>query len=132
MTYRKYLRTELNRNILIFSDVHTKHGTPLHHQTITDATIDLTNRACPDGIIVTGRCTGLPPSTKDLKDVYNHASTIPVLVGSGVNHKNISKFFKYAHGFIVGTYFKKDGQIKNPVEIKRVKKLVELNEDYSK
>ena len=48
-----------------------------------------------------------------------------MLVGSGVNPNNIREFSQFAQGFIVGSYLKKDGKLKNPVDSARVRALVE-------
>ena len=123
--YRKYLEQHLGKGIKIFADVNTKHGTPLHKQSITDATRDLVDRVGVDCIIVTGKRTGEEPILNDLLAVKKAAGDLPVLVGSGVNDKNINDFYNIADGFIIGTFFKEDNKITNPVDLNKVKKLIE-------
>jgi membrane complex biogenesis BtpA family protein len=124
LRFRRQLELELDRKILIFADVNTKHGTPLHQQSLAATTDDLVKRIGPDGLIVTGSSTGIPPDEKDVKEVKEHSGGIPVFVGSGVNPGNIRKFITHTSGFIVGTYFKKDGVIKNKVDPLRVETLM--------
>jgi len=51
---------------------------------------------------------------------------IPVLLGSGITPENIRKYLPYADGFIIGSYFKKDGYWKNELEENRILKLLEV------
>jgi len=44
----------------------------------------------------------------------------------GVRPDNVEAMFRYADGAIVGTYFKRDGVISNPVDPMRVRKLMEI------
>ena len=125
LKFRKHLEHEFGRAIRIFADLNTKHGTPLHIQTIDDSTLDLVQRTKPDAIILTGSRTGAQTDLDELKSVRNLSEGIPVLVGSGVNDKNINEYSKYADGFIIGSYFKVDGKTTNPVEKERVLKLME-------
>jgi membrane complex biogenesis BtpA family protein len=124
LRFRRQLERELDRKILIFADVNTKHATPLHQQTLAATTDDLVKRIGPDGLIVTGSSTGIPPDEKDVKEVKEHSGGIPVFVGSGLNPGNIKKYVIHATGFIVGTYFKKNGHIKNMVDPLRVATLM--------
>jgi membrane complex biogenesis BtpA family protein len=124
LRYRRALGHELGRKILIFADVHTKHGTSLLNQTISNTTKDLVERVGVDGLIVTGARTGEPPAIEDVETVAKASSSVPVLVGSGVNPENIKTYLPFAQGFIVGTYLKKDRKIENQIESARVKELV--------
>lgn len=122
---RKQIEQELGTKIYILADVNVKHGTPLHIQSLKDITQDLVERIGPDGLIVTGIRTGTPAEIEDVKLVSQIAGEIPVIVGSGINPDNISDYLDYANGFIVGTYLKKDGDFKNPVDPARVARLIE-------
>jgi len=53
----------------------------------------------------------------DLVAAHTH---LPILIGSGTTPKNLHKVFAKADGFIVGSYFKKNGRGENRVEAKRV------------
>ena len=126
---RKILCHEVGRKIFIMADVHTKHGTPLMHQTIASAAEDLLARAGADGIIVTGPRTGEPPELEDIIAVSRVSGDKPVLLGSGLAPENLDNYYHHVSGFIVGSYLKKGGQINDPVDPARVRKLVaRLNE----
>jgi membrane complex biogenesis BtpA family protein len=124
LKFRKHLEHEFGRTIRIFADVNTKHGTPLHIQKIEETTLDLVERTKPEAIILTGSRTGAQADINELKSVRKLSVGIPVLIGSGVNDKNINEYSKYADGFIIGSYFKIDGKTTNRVDINRVKKLM--------
>jgi hypothetical protein len=49
-----------------------------------------------------------------------------VLLGSGVTPASLPKLLPLADGFIVGTFFKKDGMATNPVDPQRVCELMKL------
>ena len=48
------------------------------------------------------------------------AGDTPVLLGSGVNEKNAAEFFAVADGAIIGSSFKEEGNVWNPVDPQRV------------
>ena len=117
-------RRELNAwNIKVFADVNVKHATPVAQTPLEEVVKDCEERCLADAIIVTGRRTGEETSLEELLKVKSY-TTLPVLVGSGVTVDNIERYWRYADGFIVGTYFKKNGVTTNPVDIGRVKKLM--------
>jgi hypothetical protein len=116
------LRKMLNDRILIFADVAVKHASILGNRTIIDETKDLSTRGMADAIIVTGNQTGGEANPDDIKKVKEN-TTLPVLIGSGITDRNIMKYIGLANGFIVGSYFKKDGIAKNSIEKHRVQRL---------
>ncbi len=121
--YRRYLNAW---NIKIFADVHCKHGVPLYPSTLRDSIEEAVKRGKPDALIITGRATGYPPDIDDVRIAKEIAKSIPIIVGSGINPQNIVEYAKYADGFIVGTYFKIDGITTNPVDLSRVRKLMDI------
>jgi predicted TIM-barrel enzyme len=46
------------------------------------------------------------------------------LLGSGVTDGNLRELYQRADGFIVGSYFKKDGHWSQPVDPQRVSQLM--------
>lgn len=114
------LRKHLGCDVKIFADVHVKHAA--HLTTIEEAAIDA-DRNCPDALILSGIGTGKRTPPDDLAKVRQMTS-IPVFIGSGVRIDNLSTYHA-ANGFIVGTILKKDGKTDGPVEIDRVKGMVD-------
>lgn len=125
LLYKKRLKS----NVKIFSDVFVKHGKILSYDLndYREVILDVIERCCVDAIILTGRRTGEEVNLKLLKDV-KRISSVPVIVGSGINDRNVEKFMQYADAIIVGSYFKKEGK----VCIERVKKLVNICKRFRK
>ena len=89
---------------------------------------------CSDGIIVTGKSTGLAADLDEIERV-REAVTIPLIVGSGVTADNVPQYFGKVDAMIVGSEFKVHGKWYNDINVSRVKKLiatkVELDNDGS-
>jgi membrane complex biogenesis BtpA family protein len=112
------------QHIQILADVDVKHSAPLAARSIGLEVNDLIHRAGAEAVIVSGAATGEPPAPDELQAVKAHAGAAPVLLGSGVTCENVSAFASWADGFIIGTAFKVDGQISNPVDRRRVKEFI--------
>ena len=76
-----------------------------------------------DAVIVTGAATGLEASDADLTDVRQYCR-LPIYIGSGVSSENLARYASLADGFIVGSYFKKDGKWSEPVDPRRVERFM--------
>ena len=68
--------------------------------------------------------TGEETKASDVEVVRQHTD-LPILIGSGVTPENIHRVYSKADGFIVGSYFKKDGKGENFIEKRRVKRFME-------
>jgi predicted TIM-barrel enzyme len=86
--------------------------------------IDLVERASADGLIVSGSATGKPADIEELQRVKAVSGDTPVWVGSGVDLDRLDDCLSLADGFIVGSYFKIDGLVRNPVDADRVRALM--------
>ncbi len=122
-TLRK--RRHLLSQTLIFADVAVKHAYPLAEAPLDKLTQDLALRSMVDALIVSGSGTGAETDVNDLRTVKNN-SPLPVLIGSGTTPSNLRHLHPIADGFIVGSYFKKEGIATNPVEAARVKDFVQV------
>ncbi|KAI6183224.1 hypothetical protein M3Y97_00466100 [Aphelenchoides bicaudatus] len=120
--YRQQINAE---NVAILTDIKKKHSS---HAITSDISIGECAHAAEfflaDGLIVTGTATGSPAQVEDLNAVQ-HTINLPVLIGSGIDRKNFKKFFN-AHGFIVGSYFKKGGHWKNELDEMKISNFVSL------
>lgn len=112
------LRQRLGARIAVLADVHVKHA--VHLGTLRDAARDAARNGA-DALIVTGAGTGEGACPDEIREAQR-ASGLPVLVGSGMTNAN-ARSFAHADGFIVGTAFKKDGHVRNPVDLKSVQGL---------
>ena len=118
MRYRSWLRA---RHIRIFADVHVKHGA---HAIVADRGIPELTRDVEffdaDVVIVTGTRTGDPPTLDAVQEI-REASTLPVLVGSGVTEDYVEAVLGAANGVIVGSALKHEGVWWNAVDPVRVR-----------
>ncbi|WP_457742310.1 BtpA/SgcQ family protein [Thermococcus sp.] len=117
------LRKLLPSRIKVFADVHVKHA--VHFFDFEDAVRDTVERGLADAIVVSGRATGKPVDFEKLT-MAKKISPVPVLVGSGTSYENLPELWKYADGFIVGTWIKRDGEVENEVSFDRAKMLLDL------
>jgi membrane complex biogenesis BtpA family protein len=109
-------------HVRIYADVLVKHAVTLGPLTLPDAVRDCVDRGLADAIIVTGAATGAATSPEDVR-VAAAASRAPVYVGSGLTDANVHSFLPAAAGVIVGGWLKVDGDIANPVDPARVRRL---------
>lgn len=121
LRYRKMIGAE---NIAVFTDVKKKHSS---HAVTSDISLSETVKAAEyflsDGIIITGNSTGSAPSLNDVKTA-KRSTSLPVLIGSGVDSENIEEFWPHADAFIIGSAFKKSAIWMNVVEEDRVTNLM--------
>ncbi|MER6673375.1 BtpA/SgcQ family protein [Streptomyces sp. NPDC000983] len=111
------LRRALESDVAILADARVKHSRPFAYPDLATEVRDLSLRA--DGIIVSGELTGLETRPEDLRTA-RAVSRSPLFVGSGVTPENLPAVDSHADGFIVGSYFKTDGEPANPVDESRV------------
>ena len=121
LRYRKQISAE---NVAVLTDIKKKHSS---HSLTADTGILETAKAAEfflsDGVIVTGSATGEKPAAADLNALKNQLN-IPVIIGSGLTADNIESYFELANGFIVGSYFKTNGNWQNSVDPERVKQFL--------
>ena len=117
------IKAHYKKDIMILADASVKHTFALAEQPL-DFTIESLIEGGADGIIVTGITTGVNPSVDDVKLVKKHAKKLPVILGSGINEKNVNDYLPYINGAIVGSSLKKDHIVENPVDVNNVKKFM--------
>lgn len=125
--FRAKLRADAIR---IFADVHVKHGS---HAVVGDRGVDEQARDAEffdaDVLIATGSRTGESTTMAEVQDVAR-LTTLPVIVGSGIDTDNVIDLFKIARGAIVGSSLKVEGAWWNPVDGSRVERLVRLVREF--
>ncbi len=111
-------------HIAVLTDIKKKHGA---HAITADVSIAETAEAaeffCSDGLIVSGAATGKPVDQCELQAV-KAATSLPILVGSGVDVGNVTELLEVADAVIVGSSIKEGGHWANPVDPVRVRELV--------
>jgi membrane complex biogenesis BtpA family protein len=120
-------RKELDvEHIQVFADVKKKHGS--HSLTIDLDIADEVRQAeffLADGVIVTSQFTGIHPEKNDLIKAKS-ATKLPVLIGSGMTAVNIPEYVPLADGFIVGSYFRRDGMFLEKLEPGRLSHFMKI------
>ena len=121
LRYRKQIGAE---KVKILCDIKKKHSS---HALTADVSLAETAKAaeffCADGLVVTGVATGAPTDPDDLARTVE-ATTLPVWIGSGVDLSNLERY-RAAHGLIVGSWTKEEGDWRKPVDPERCARLVE-------
>ena len=119
--YRKQLGAE---NILFLCDAQVKHSYMVVDSIPVTASAKMAEENGADAIIVTGTTTGEAAPIEIIKEVRKTVK-IPLLVGSGFSEANAQEQLPFVDGAIVGSSIKEDGIITKPVDVARVKALME-------
>lgn len=117
-------RRLLGADVKIFADVAGKHAMPLVPVELEQTARDLVHRGLADALVVSGAATGLATPVADVKRVRVAVPGVPLLVGSGVTPETVADLLALADGAIVGTYVKRQGDVRQPVDPARVEQLV--------
>ncbi len=121
LRYRAWLHAQ---GIRIFADVHVKHGS---HAIVSDRSLAEQTRDAvffdADVLIATGQRTGGATDIEEVRGIKS-ASSLPVIVGSGLTTENAAELLELADGAIVGSWAKQDGVWWNTVDSERVKRLM--------
>ena len=114
-------------DIAVFCDIHVKHTTMIAERSLEESAmaVKLTGM---EGIIVTGGGTGNAPPVETPARVKKAVGKMPVLLGSGLTVENAKELLSVADGAIVGSYFKKEGVYTNPVDVEKVRQVVEVSQ----
>lgn len=116
-------RDRLCPAVQVFADVHVKHAAPLAASSIEESAVETLGRGRADAIILSGVATGAPVNRSELQSVRERVGQGRILIGSGLTLDNASDLLPFVDGAIVGTALKVDGQLDNPVDVERVKRL---------
>jgi len=124
LRYRRAIGAE---RVQVWADVKKKHSA---HALTADVDVGETAAAVEfmraDAVIVTGAATGLEASDTDLSAVRHHCR-LPIYIGSGVSAENLARYAPLADGFIVGSFFKKDGRWSETVDPRRVERFMQAH-----
>lgn len=117
----RYRRSLAADEVRIFADSHVKHGS--HAITADRSVAELTRDlewSLADVVIATGQRTGDAASADEIHAVRS-ATTLPLLVGSGVTQDNLATVLERVDGVIVASAIKVDGVWWNPVDPERAR-----------
>ncbi len=114
------------RQVAILADVHVKFGA---HAITADRTIEEQARDAEffdaDVLIASGQRTGSPTEPGEVHAIQAGTS-LPVIVGSGLDVSNAAELLSVADGAIVGSSLKAGGSWWNPVDPIVTKELMEV------
>lgn len=114
------------QDVRIFADVHVKFGA---HAITGDRTIAEQARDAEffdaDLLIASGQRTGSPTDTAEVRAI-RAGTSLPVIVGSGLDVNNAAELMSVADGAIVGSSLKVEGAWWNPVDPIVAKELMEI------
>jgi membrane complex biogenesis BtpA family protein len=120
------LRRALGADVKVFADVQVKHAAPVGPRDVAQAVRDAVHRGLADAVIVTGPGTGQAVDLAELRAARAAAGPgTPLFAGSGVTAATAREVLALADGAIVGTAFERDGVSGNPVDVARVRALVQ-------
>lgn len=121
LRYRKMIGAD---RVQVWADVKKKHSS---HAITADISLGVMAETVEfmrgDAVIITGSATGDAPKLADAEEAKTHCR-LPVILGSGVDDKNIAEFWPKADGFIIGSFFKREGKWRNEVDRRRVEEFM--------
>ena len=121
--YRSLLRGE---DVKFFADVHVKHGS---HAIVADRSLEEQVLDAEffdaDVLIATGQRTGGETDLAELEEIKT-ASSLPVIIGSGLTEENAKRILSIADGAIVASSLKEDGNWWSQVSTDKVKRLMDV------
>lgn len=79
----------------------------------------------PDALCVSGVTAGVEAPVSVIEKVKQIVPDTPVFANTGVRRENVRQQLAVADGAVVGTTFKRDGTIWNPVDTRRVKEFMQ-------
>ncbi|MGB9794236.1 BtpA/SgcQ family protein [Caldisericum exile] len=119
--YKKLLDA---KDVKVFFNISAEFAYSLDRRPLDEIAKSVAFSSLADVILVSGPMTGKPP-TKETLEKVKESVNIPVFVNTGVNENNVEELLSVADGAIVGTALKKDGFTFNPIDVDRVKRLME-------
>lgn len=126
LRYRKQISAE---NVLIFADVHVKHGA---HAVVADRSLSELARDVEffdaNVAIATGNRTGDTVPDDEINGI-REGTSLPIVTGSGLTAENALHILGIADGAIVGSSLKRGGVWWNPVERGQVEALVAIADE---
>lgn len=111
--------------VRLFFNIFPESATYLAGREISEVARSTVFSARPDALCVSGLTAGVETSSQVLRLVKRAVSDTPVFANTGVRLANVEEQLSVADGAIVGTTFKKDNYIWNPVDPERVRVFIE-------
>lgn len=120
LAYRKSINAE---QVQLFTDLQVKYTTMIGGLKPLAQSAREAEAAGADAVIISGTETGIGPSPDDLRDA--HATSLPVLIGSGLTPENAHTLAPLCDGAIVGTSLRSGRTHSDRVVQEQVTRLVQ-------
>ncbi|MBM3125461.1 MAG: BtpA/SgcQ family protein [Chloroflexi bacterium] len=111
--------------IRLFFNIVPESAAYLGNRQIADIARSTVFNNRPDALCVSGLIAGAETSTQTLRQVKDAVPETPVFANTGVRIENVAEQLAIADGAVIGTSFKRNGAIWNPVDSARVKTLMD-------
>ncbi|MFY9345873.1 MAG: BtpA/SgcQ family protein [Planctomycetota bacterium] len=116
-------RKRLGCRVSLLADFLVKHASPLAPIDVVAGARDLAERSGADGIVLSGARTGSAVDEQLVEQVRGAVGAFPIWLGSGLSVDNAARLWPRCDGAIVGTSCKRDGRVREPVHVARVRAL---------
>lgn len=123
MRLRRLLGAE---SVAILADVQGKYTHPYPERPLLESARDAFERGGAEAVILTGARTGQAAPLETVRFLKEKFPEKKILLGSGITPEAIPELLAVADGAIVGSYFKQEGKVENPVDPARVRRLMRV------
>lgn len=113
------------QHVRLFFNIVPESAAPLGERSVADIARSTVFNTEPDALCVSGLTAGKETSAQTLRIVKEAVPDTPVLANTGVRLSNIGEQLQIADGAVIGTTFKEEGNIWNPVKTERVTALMD-------
>lgn len=120
LAYRQAIRAE---HVQLYTDLQVKYTTMIDGPKPLAQSAREAHAAGADAVIISGTETGIGPDPADLEAA--HATSLPVLIGSGLTPENAPALMPHADGAIVGTSLRSGRHHSDRVAQAQVTRLVQ-------
>ena len=113
------------QDVRLFFNIVPESAGYMAERDVTDIARSTVFNTKPDALCVSGLTAGMETSTQTLKLVKGAVPDTPVFANTGVRLSNVEEQLMVADGAIIGTAFKVGGTIWNPIDVDRVRALMD-------
>jgi len=111
------------KKVKLLCEVVPEAGVSIGNRLLVDRAVSVNELLAPDGVCIAGLKPGVPPSESILQELKQ--KKVRIIASTGMRIDNIETYLPLVDGFIVGSYFKKEGKLFQSVEKDRVKKFMD-------
>jgi predicted TIM-barrel enzyme len=123
LPYERYKRMrEEFPDVAVLGGVHPKYYHPVDGSDFAQDLRTAMQRA--DAIVITGEGTGMETPLEKLRYARKVVGDFPLIVGAGLNLKNVHQQLSIADGAIVGSSFKAYGETYNSIDVQSVRAMM--------